>query len=29
MNWDWIVGGIVIVAWLFVVLVIFPKTGAG
>ena len=29
MTWDWIVGAIVIVAWLVVVLVIFPKMGVG
>ena len=29
MNWDWIVGAVVIVVWLIAVLFIFPKMGVG
>jgi hypothetical protein len=27
MNWDWILGAVVLVAWLVAVLFIFPKMG--
>ena len=29
MNWDWIVGAVLIVVWLIAVLFIFPKMGVG
>jgi len=29
MNWDWILGAVLIVVWLIAVLFIFPKMGVG